>query len=319
MKENPIKISRGNSIKLVGLTVLGLAGLASGGYLTYQYAAQEGLIPHSIDTALVPTDLLKKLQKIEASKTATPFSPGATSTSTMAKDTEAFTPTPELGDLFAGKIDLFDFKKSIRGLFTLNDGHQLLISPFNPLENSADINAHTDFAPGKGIGLTWKNYRQYEGINKVDYFLWLHSGRMIGGQSLEMTDLQEFLDFVQDGPQRGYRRNYPETYEILKNTIIGSSLLLDQEKNGSALGKIEAAIRIPPQEVILFYDQFKQDPSKILEYLGQKYPGYGFENILRKNKNLVLVTCGTNLNGGEKSDPGRKSYEQSRYIFVITA
>jgi hypothetical protein len=316
MKEKPIEI---------GLAVLGATGLGFAGYVTYQYAAQEGLISRPVSIAPIPTNLLEKLQEIEATKTATPFSPDIDLTPTVLENTETTTPTatPELGDLFAGKIDLFDFEKSISGFFNLRNNQQLLISPFHPLENFDGINPEVDFAPGIGRGLTWENFYQYKNINMVDYYLYLHSGRMlIGNIPLEMTAMQEFLDM---DPTTGFRRDFQIPNQIIKSDIIDSSLFLDQTDNGSTLVTIKAAIRIAPLEVNNLFTA--PDPKKpwktiwrpdLLEYLAQTYPDFGFENLLGKDRNLVLITCGTNLNGGEIPASGRKSFEQSRYIFVLT-
>lgn len=317
MKEKPIKI---------GLAVLGIAGSGFAGYVAYQYAAQEGLISRPVNLAPIPTGLLEKFQEIESTKTTTPFSPDVTLIPTVLENTETVTSTttPELGDLFAGKIDLFDSKKSISGFFSLRNNQQLLISPFHSLENFDGINPEVDFAPGIGKGLTWKNFYQYKDANMVDYYLYLHSGRMlIGDRPLEMTAMQEFLDM---DPITGFRRDFQIPNQIIKSDIIGSSLLLDQVSNGSALVTIEAAIRIAPLEVNSLF--IAPDPKKpwkttwrpdLLEYLAQTYPGFGFENLLGKDRNLVLITCGTNLNGGEVPASGRKSYEQARYIFVTTS
>lgn len=311
--------------KLKYILTLGLlGGLATAAYEGIQYSREKDLIPNPNPAHNpIPTDLARQLSEATQTSPTDSLVPTSTLESTI-EPTIILTPevTKEMGYLFGEKVDFFDFQKAINGLMKINGGPELAISSFKPLEYLPTTDL-SEFAPGKGVGLTWKNFRQYGGINVVDYFLYLHSGRMKNGDPLQMTDIQGWLDM---DPVTGYRRNFQIPDQILKDNVIGSKIIFGQAENGSASGTIEAAIRIAPLEVDGLYVSLNPDkPWKkswrpdLLEYLAQKYPGYGFENVLDKDRALVLITCGNNLNGGETPASGREDYEQSRYIFVTIA
>jgi len=325
MKENPRNLSRRGFLTAAAI-LGGGALLAYGTHQGYFWAIQEGVLPNNLNTAPVPTDLLQKFQEINGStSTPTPFTPLATEsckqtpTVEVNKPTETKVETLESRLLFGGKIDLFDFNKRIQGFFNIK-GVGIYVPYFRPLEYKNEINYDKDFAPGMGVAITWKDFYQYEGKNYVSYFLWPHSGRH-DGAPLQFTDLQEYLDYVQDekSPRRGWRRTPQEVEDVLKNTMIGSSLLLDQEENGSALGKVEAVLRIPPLEVnSFFWRYYKSNPGKFFELIARDYPGFGFDKVLGKDKTLVIMTCGLSLDG-ETPASGREGSNQGRYIFVLTA
>jgi hypothetical protein len=318
MKEGHSHIGRRNFLKLGAA-----AALAAGGYTGFKFLLDNDLIPNPIPPRKNPvsSDLAKKLDEAEATVTATPFQPATPETKTT-QVTPSSEVTPEVpNDLFGGKIDFFDYEKAepqnqkpIEGLLETRSGQKLAISPFKT------TSIEEDFSAGKGLGKTWKDLRRYQGINVVDYFLFLHSGTMkFTNAPLEMTDIQEYLD---KDPVTTFRRNYWVPYQILKDEFLGSPVVFKQEGNGEVLGKITAAIRIAPLEVNDLFVVIENKlvwRSDLLEYLAQKYPGFGFENVLDRNKNLVLITCGKNLNGGEAKIPDLPDYEQARYIFVITA
>lgn len=325
MKENPRNLSRRGFLTAAAI-LGGGALLAYGTHQGYFWAIQEGVLPNNLNTAPVPTDLLQKFQEInDSTSTPTPFTPLATEsckqtpTAEVTKPTETKVETLESRLLFGGEIDLFDFNKRIRGFFNIK-GTEINIPYFRTLEYREGMDFEKEFSTKLGRAIIWKNYYHYEGKNHVYYFLWPHSGRD-KGRPLEFTDFQEYLDYVQDeeSPRKGWRRTPQEVEEVLKNTLIGSSLLLDQEKNGTALGKVEAAIRIPPLEVnSFFWRYYKSNPEKFFELVARDYPGFGFDKVLGKDKVLVIMTCGLGLDG-ETPAPGREGSNQGRYIFVVTA
>jgi hypothetical protein len=322
MKEGHFHIGRRNFLKLGAA-----AALAAAGYAGLNLLIDNDLIPNPIPQKHnpIPADLAEELNA--ATATNTPFLPVAPTAEPSLSlspipSSEATAEAPNF--LFGSKIDFFDYEKvvpqdqkPIEGLLKTRSNLKLAISQFKT------TSIEEDFSAGKGLGKTWKDFRQYQGMNVVDYFLFLHSGRMLDGSLLQMTDIQEYLD---KDPETSFRRDFRIPNQILQTDFIGSKIAFSQVDKGDVVGTILAAVRVPPLEVDnLFVAPDPQKPwkkvwkSDLLEYLAQKYPGFGFENVLDRNKNLVLITCGKNLNGGEAKVPDLPDYEQARYVFAITA
>ena len=305
-KENKARMSRRDFLRVAAGLGLAGGGMALGGFFAKRGLEELGLRFEERDTnELSSKDFFDEeaqiLQK-QTQEAPTQTTEPAVEATGAPEETPEPTSTPEVTKYFEfGNID-FENNEQI-GMSYFLAGDQVLVPYFEPIIWHPEVLSSGEFDPEKNTGVVYLD----SGHRKV---LNLHSGRRgpLDEQGFSAYKLQIYLE---EHPDIGVRRYPREVNEILQN-ILGSEVVLKQANNFT-YSNIVAAARITPSLV----NESKKNVYNINEWLAEKFPRTGFDEVLNEEENVLVVKfCGRRL-AGEEENPNEPTYRQSRF-FIAT-
>ena len=232
----------------------------------------------------------------------TPFQPQPTSEVTLESP-----PTPETYNAWVfDNIDLSNSRKQIDMGFYIGQD-TILVPYFTPVAFYEGVLEDGAFEAESNTGMTY-----LDGLNRK--ILNLHSGRRSALDTRGFTAwaLQKYLE---EYPSTGSRRHPREVDEFIKKSVVGSSVVVREDKVSSN-SKIVAGVRVGPQRVA----ESQEHVGDIIDWLGQNYPDSGFADLGRNHETLVIKFCGrllAEIPGLEEEDLSRPTYQQARFFLAL--
>jgi len=279
-------------ISIPGVLVLLTGGILIGAVVVYSLTLSRPQPSHPPKPEIV--EIFEDAKTLTPAITSTTF-PSATAMPTMLPTltptiTSTTTPTEKPlnwrgADLGSGDLTVVKF--------LLNDCiEDIYTEPFHPWAFFGGIFDTAFFNPYRNGAVAWEDF---EGR----IILWIHSG-----PNLTITSLQVFLEL----DHRGYINTPEETQRKLDECVIGSAFELVQD-NLLFTGKVVAAARIPPPDVLDLNDNVWDLPQALME----KGLGQDWQAIIDDPHSLIFFFCGRRLSG-EASNPYLPYYQQSRFV-----
>jgi len=133
--------------------------------------------------------------------------------------------------------------------------------------------------------------------------IWAHSG-----PNQSMTPLQEFIE----RDEHGYTVLWSEAERRLDENIQNATVNIVQPGLAEEWGLVVAWARIPPEQVEDSLGKVMDFPA----YLDETQPDRGWDLIMAEPNALILYFCGRQL-AGDKKDPSRPYWQQTRYVLGI--
>jgi hypothetical protein len=168
------------------------------------------------------------------------------------------------------------------------------MAPFRVVPYSPEILASREFLENMDFSIAWEHLGFYG--------LWIHSGLAYGIGELPAYPLQTYLE----KDARGFFRSPSTVNEHLQNCVINAEMHLLQG-NTISVGKVVAAVRVPPSEV----DEVSRHAMDLVPYLAETYPDSGFDQMYPPG--LLFYFCGQQLTG-EMANPNYSKWTQARFI-----